>query len=104
VIATAAVGTLPVRSETPMMTTRRRRKHPTEEESGGLSTFSALSSALRAPSAQVSGSLVPATAPTIGHWCQTEPAGRSAGEDDLFDERLERSSQTRNDSFPIGGK
>src|SRR5262245_9570887 len=31
-------------------------------------------------------------------------AGRSAGEDDVFDERLERSRQTRNVSFAVGGK
>jgi len=31
-------------------------------------------------------------------------AGRNAGEDDVFDERLERSRQTRNVSFAVGGK
>jgi hypothetical protein len=31
-------------------------------------------------------------------------AGRSAGEDNLFDEGIERSGQTRNVSFRIGGK
>ena len=31
-------------------------------------------------------------------------AGWSAGEDDVFDERLERSRQTRNVSFTVGGK
>src|SRR5262249_44128773 len=31
-------------------------------------------------------------------------AGRNAGEDDIFDERLERGSQTRNVSFAVGGK
>ena len=31
-------------------------------------------------------------------------AGWSAGEDDVFDERLERSRQTRNVSFAVGGK
>ena len=31
-------------------------------------------------------------------------AGRSAGEDDVLDERLERSRQARNVSFTIGGK
>src|SRR5262245_23451078 len=31
-------------------------------------------------------------------------AGRNAGEDDVFDERLERSRQTRDVSFTVGGK
>ena len=31
-------------------------------------------------------------------------AGRNAGEDDVFDERLERSRQTGNISFTVGGK
>jgi hypothetical protein len=31
-------------------------------------------------------------------------AGCIAGEDDVFDERLERSRQTRNVSFTVGGK
>ena len=31
-------------------------------------------------------------------------AGWNAGEDDVFDERLERSRQTRNVSFAVGGK
>jgi hypothetical protein len=30
--------------------------------------------------------------------------GRNAGEDDVLDERLERSRQTRNVSFTVGGK
>ena len=31
-------------------------------------------------------------------------AGRNAGEDDVFDERLERSRQARNVSFTVDGK
>ena len=31
-------------------------------------------------------------------------AGRSAGEDDVLDERLERNRQTRNVSFTVGGE
>ena len=31
-------------------------------------------------------------------------AGRSAGEDNLFDGGIERSGQARNVSFPIGGE
>ena len=31
-------------------------------------------------------------------------AGGNAGEDDVFHERLERHRQTRNVSFPVGGK
>jgi hypothetical protein len=31
-------------------------------------------------------------------------AGWNAGEDDVFDERRERSCQTRNVSFTVGGK
>jgi len=31
-------------------------------------------------------------------------AGWNAGEDDIFDERLERSRQARNVSFTVGGK
>jgi hypothetical protein len=31
-------------------------------------------------------------------------AGRNAGEDDVFDERLERSRQAGNVSFAVGGK
>jgi hypothetical protein len=31
-------------------------------------------------------------------------AGWNAGEDDVLDERLERSRQTRNVSFTVGGK
>jgi hypothetical protein len=31
-------------------------------------------------------------------------ASRNAGEDDIFDERLERSGQTCNVSFTVGGK
>ena len=31
-------------------------------------------------------------------------AGRNAGEDDIFDERIERSRQTCNVAFAVGGK